>query len=130
MNAVNRVGNLDPRTIVAWVNRNGEAVPRPRFVFVRTILTDKFVRQQTGTAAFTPTTLRDSIVEVVKLVQMELHELSERACSIRRRVRSLRAALDGLQQGVVHQDSPGPVTVFIVPVLKWSDGMPAPTDAH
>ena len=28
------------------------------------------------------------------------------------------------------QGAPEPVTVFMVPVLKWSDGTPAPTDMH
>jgi hypothetical protein len=28
------------------------------------------------------------------------------------------------------QGAPEPVTVFMIPVLKWSDGTPAPTDAH
>jgi len=28
------------------------------------------------------------------------------------------------------QGAPEPVTVFLVPVAKWSDGTAAPTDAH
>lgn len=31
---------------------------------------------------------------------------------------------------MVHQDTPDPVTVFVIPVLQWSDGTAAPTDAH
>jgi hypothetical protein len=31
---------------------------------------------------------------------------------------------------IVHQDSPEPITTFVIPVSKWSDGTAAPTDAH
>jgi hypothetical protein len=30
----------------------------------------------------------------------------------------------------VHQYSPQPITEFDISVSKWSDGTPAPTDAH
>jgi hypothetical protein len=31
---------------------------------------------------------------------------------------------------IVHQDTPDPVTVFVIPLPKWSDGTPAPAEAH
>jgi hypothetical protein len=31
---------------------------------------------------------------------------------------------------MAHQDTPDPVTVFVIPVGTWSDGTAAPTDAH
>jgi hypothetical protein len=51
-------------------------------------------------AMFTTTTLHVSIVDVVKVVEAELHDLSTRKRAIRRRIRSIRRVLDGLQQGV------------------------------
>jgi len=31
---------------------------------------------------------------------------------------------------IVHQDSPDPITTFVIPVSKYSDGTAAPTEAH
>lgn len=31
---------------------------------------------------------------------------------------------------IVHQDSPEPITTFVIPVAKYADGTPAPTHAH
>jgi hypothetical protein len=31
---------------------------------------------------------------------------------------------------MAHQDAPDPVTVFVIPALKWSDGTAAPMDGH
>jgi hypothetical protein len=45
-------------------------------------------------------TTPDSMVEVAKLLQTELHRLSEHDCAIRRRIRSLHRVLHELQEGV------------------------------
>jgi hypothetical protein len=31
---------------------------------------------------------------------------------------------------IAHQDTPDPVTVFVIPLPTWSDGTPAPAEAH
>lgn len=49
---------------------------------------------------FRATALHGSIVEIAKLVETELHDLSTRRRAIRRRIRSVRRVLHGLQQGV------------------------------
>ena len=31
---------------------------------------------------------------------------------------------------IVHQDSPEPITTFVIPLSKYSDGTAAPVDTH